>query len=409
MTASGLSPRILYLTPFSPDGPPIGARVRSESVLHLLRQAGNVEQVILDGGELRERVVSLTPRHESLSVNVVELPRKGVIQKVRWTLDSQSPFPNRFRVDDEGVQRLQALAASFDLVWLFKLHAADLFPPQLRWPRAVLDVDDLPSQLEQTRMTSSISRSERLQALRNRFAWRRRERLLGHRFNVLSVCSGDDKLYLRRLGVDAPIYVIPNGFARPAEEPVRNRSTPPRIGFVGFLEFLPNRKGLQWFIENCWSLIRLALPEVRLRIVGKGSDGLAFPDSAGIEFLGGVSDADEEMRTWSAMIVPIHTGAGMRIKIAHAFSQKCPLVSTTLGAFGYGAENGRTMLIADEAEDFAQACLQLVRNPEEADSMADRAWQEFLQHWTWDAIRPVVSAAVEDCLRAARLPGEAHG
>jgi hypothetical protein len=31
--------------------------------------------------------------------------------------------------------------------------------------------------------------------------------------------------------------------------------------------------------------------------------------------------------------------------------------------------------------------------------MADRAWQLFLENWTWEAVRPRIWGAVEDCLR----------
>jgi hypothetical protein len=44
----------------------------------------------------------------------------------------------------------------------------------------------------------------------------------------------------------------------------------------------------------------------------------------------------------------------------------------------------------------------ILREPERAAEMADRAWREFLDKWTWDAIRPRVWAAAEDCLRLER-------
>jgi glycosyltransferase involved in cell wall biosynthesis len=99
------------------------------------------------------------------------------------------------------------------------------------------------------------------------------------------------------------------------------------------------------------------------------------------------------------MIVPLKVGAGTRIKIAHGFSQKCPIVSTTLGAYGYAAVDGREMFLADSAEAFSNACIQAIREPERTAQMVERAWLQFLDKWTWDAIRPRVWATAEDCLR----------
>ena len=98
----------------------------------------------------------------------------------------------------------------------------------------------------------------------------------------------------------------------------------------------------------------------------------------------------------------VRLGAGTRGKIAHAFGRKCPVVSTTLGAYGYGVANGRELFLGDSASDFASACVRAIRQPSEAAEMAERAWQQFLEKWAWDAIRPRVWAAAEDCLRLSR-------
>ena len=110
-------------------------------------------------------------------------------------------------------------------------------------------------------------------------------------------------------------------------------------------------------------------------------------------------DAAAEMATWSGMVVPIHVGAGTRGKIAHAFSVKCPVVSTSLGAYGYDVRDGRELLLAESAADFAAACIRIVTEPDSGEAMAERAWQQFLTHWSWTAIEPRVWATAEECLR----------
>jgi glycosyltransferase involved in cell wall biosynthesis len=102
------------------------------------------------------------------------------------------------------------------------------------------------------------------------------------------------------------------------------------------------------------------------------------------------------------MIVPVQIGAGTRGKIAQAFSLKCPVVSTPLGAHGYGVANGRELFLAQSPEDFAAACVRVIRRKEEAREVAERAWQRFLTQWTWEAIKPRVWATAEDCLRLER-------
>ena len=104
------------------------------------------------------------------------------------------------------------------------------------------------------------------------------------------------------------------------------------------------------------------------------------------------------------MVIPIRLGAGTRVKIADAFSRKCPVVSTRLGAYGYEVEDGRELRMVDDndAGAFASACVALIRDREGAEAMAERAYEAFLEKWTWDAIAPRVWAAAEDCLRRGK-------
>jgi glycosyltransferase involved in cell wall biosynthesis len=54
----------------------------------------------------------------------------------------------------------------------------------------------------------------------------------------------------------------------------------------------------------------------------------------------------------------------MRVKILNALAQELPVVSTTLGAEGIRVVNERDLLIADSPEDFAEATLRLLNDPD---------------------------------------------
>ena len=199
--------------------------------------------------------------------------------------------------------------------------------------------------------------------------------------------------------------MIPNGF----EEPIRRTpyelpSTPPRIGFIGIFDYFPNVEGIQWFVRNCWPKIKSKCPDVKLRLAGRFSNGPLQLAATDIEPLGWVENIDDEVATWSLMIVPLQKGAGTRGKIAYGFSRRCPIVSTSIGAYGYEIENGREIILADKSDHFAEACLTMLQRPQEAADMAERANKKFLEKWTWKAIQPRVWAAAEDCLRRSANP-----
>jgi glycosyltransferase involved in cell wall biosynthesis len=267
------------------------------------------------------------------------------------------------------------------------------------WPCSVLDLDDVPSTYERTMARNGGNLAKRLKAGWRMLVWRRREKLLAERFSVLAVCSRADREYLK---VDMPVHVIPNGFERPQGDPPRRPADPPRIGFIGLLGYPPNLEGMQWFARECWPEIKRVIPDARLRLVGRESDGSLKPSGPDIDGLGYVLDPTDEIATWSVMINPVRFGAGTRIKVAEAFSRKCPMVSTAVGAFGYEVTHGTELLLGEDPQEFSRACIRLIRRPAEAAAMAEQAWRRFLEEWTWDAISPRVWKAAEDCLRKDR-------
>jgi glycosyltransferase involved in cell wall biosynthesis len=400
MTTGKDSLRILYVSESIPQTASFGGELRCLHVARALRQLGDVDVAILNTkgktGDLAAAVQGEFPPAYVLDVK----PRtnEGWIDKIRWTFDPRSSYPFGCGVEGEPMRRFLGSLDAYDLVWFFSLRAPEIFPHAL-WKRSVVDIDDLPTTYQHAALKAASGLGERLAVRRRLFSWRRRETLLGKRFSVLTVCSKEDKQYLEQIGIDAPIHIIQNGFEAPQNEPSHSPVAPPRLGFIGLFDYLPNRDGIDWFIRQCWPLIRQRVPQARLRLVGKDSHGLLQLSDSAIDRLGWLTDTSEEISTWSAMVVPIRVGAGTRIKIAHGFSQKCPVVSTTFGAYGYGAVNGREMYLADSAEEFANACVRVIQDTQSAAQMADRAWRQFLEKWTWDAIRPSVRAAVEDCLQ----------
>jgi glycosyltransferase involved in cell wall biosynthesis len=400
MSPRSTFPRILYITPL---WPPCGAQQRSLNVLRSLQEMGSVEMIFLDKGGGDRDLIGQADSVVNAEYMCQQVPRlnEGLIEKLGRKLNPESHYPDGWRVPDEAMRHLVNRLNEFDLIWFFELRSADMFP-NATWPLSVVDIDDVPSLYEGTALQVEGGLRNRFLAFMRVLAWRRREKLLADRFTVLTVCSEEDRQYLRRVGLKAPIHVIPNGFEKPHSEPVPTPARPPRIGFIGHFSHFPNREGIHWFVKRCWPLIKREVADARLRLVGPGSDGTLKPSGADVEGLGWLANPSDEIKTWSLMVVPIRSGGGTRVKIAEGFSHKCPIVSTSFGAQGYLARDGHEMYLADSAETFARACVSAIREPAKAAQMAERGWSQFLEKWSWDAIRPLVWAAAEDCLRLSR-------
>ena len=395
------TPRILYVTPHWPHRATSGTELRSLHVAKALNGIGDVTVIVVDGEGRPEEGSRRDHRLEiGYSVPVVPRPNRQLRHKMAWALNPRRPFPHGCGVDDDAARRIAQTARDFDLTWFCKLRTANMLP-QWAWASSVTDIDDVPSTYERS-LLSTEPVTARPATYARYLSWTRRERLLAERFTRLAVCSEADRRYLQKLGVSTPIHIIPNGSDAPTAMPVRHPSTPPRIGFIGIFDYLPNASGVAWFVRECWPLIKREVPDARLRLVGRDSDGPLKPEGPDIDGLGWVENVADEASTWSAMIVPIRAGAGTRGKIAQAFGLKLPVVSTSLGAFGYDATDGDIMYLADSASGFAGACVRTIAEPAAAQSMAERAWSAFLERWTWDAIGQRIRNTAQDCLEAGR-------
>jgi glycosyltransferase involved in cell wall biosynthesis len=393
--------RILYIASSWPHDKSFGGQLRALHIGRALQKIGEVTLAVVSSDTAIPEVIKKTANEFAVEppVQVSVQPNRGLIQRLSWAFDPHFLNVHGCVANAADRQRLLNRLQDFDLVWVLNSRTPNILN-QWHWPRSVLDIDDLPSTLQRTVWRNGAGLKEKMKAGIQMRLLKRRERFWKERFSVLSVCSESDRQYL---GGGEHVHVIPNGFERPAQDPVRNPASPPRIGFIGLYSFPPNSEGMKWFVRECWLKIKHEIPNARLRLVGEGTDGPSAPSGPDVDTLGYVADPADEMSSWSAMIVPLTRGAGTRVKIADAFSRKCPIVSTRLGAYGYDVRDGCELLLADDPRDFAAACIKSIKDPLSASAMADRAYSKFLEKWTWDAIAPRVWETAEDALALAAL------
>jgi len=392
--------RILFVTLHCPFGASYGAKVRVLNIGRLLNRIGKVSLVIVRPFPVDEESLNRTrqefdlKRIVYLNPNSLRNPVDRIRHRIRHELDPSYLKTEGIEACESDREAMLRMIDEYDVIWVHTLRVANALQI-FRWPHTVIDIDDIRSRFYASVAKSEAAIFKRVLSYRRSFLWRRRERLLKKRFSLISVCSENDRQYL---GGGHRIHVIPNGFSPPAKLLNHAPSFPARLGFIGSFLWMPNRVGVEWFIRDVWPLIKRDAPDIKLRLIGKGSNENYPSMGPDIDGLGYVEDITEEVATWSAMIVPVTVGGGTRVKIAEAFSRKCPIVSTTLGAFGYQVLNGEDLLIADKAQDFASACVLLLKNTELGSKISENAWKKFLKNWTWDSIGTSVSKAVRDCL-----------
>jgi polysaccharide biosynthesis protein PslH len=392
------SPRILLVTAHCPHGPTYGAQLRTLHIARALKLCGDLGIAIFPFGPLSDEAVRRT--REEFNVKGIfhlnEPTCRSVAARLKREFDPYSADTEGKRLGSGDAERMEELCQNYDLIWFQGIALPNCLGKR-DWPRSVLDIDDVPSQCYTGKAREAPDAWSRMKATRKAIQWKRRESVLLDRFTMVTVCSEKDRRYF---GESDRVQVIRNGFEAMPEIP-KNSPAEKRIGFIGTLKYAPNIQGLKWFVEEVWPLVRAKDPSARLRVVGASAD-MAIGDAvANIDELGFVEDTAEEISTWSLMVVPILVGGGTRIKIAEAFSRRCPVVTTTQGAYGYTLTDGGECFLADDAKAFAAACSTLIEDESLGRTMAQRARAMFDRELNWGAIEPRIVRTVDVCLQSS--------
>jgi glycosyltransferase involved in cell wall biosynthesis len=227
------------------------------------------------------------------------------------------------------------------------------------------------------------------------------EWLLCRRASEIWCVSRDDaELLTRRLRVPANrIRVVPNGAdinALRLGSPDRNGllrahgldAAHPALLFFGVLSYAPNARGVELLASEVEPRLRARGFRGDLAVAGVGSEALArrYPN---LKFVGFVPAIAPLVRAVDAIVVPLESGSGTRLKIIEALACGTPVVTTSIGAEGLSRETcGSGLRVADDWEHFADEVMASLQMPRPVPLS-----EAFVRTHDWDQILQAVTLA----------------
>lgn len=178
-----------------------------------------------------------------------------------------------------------------------------------------------------------------------------------NKFSAIAVFTGQDRNTMLHYGATIPVEIVPMGIDLAHYHPDFSKTEFPSLFFLGSLDWMPNREGIEWFLKTFHNDLVHDELHVKFYVAGNNiPEEFDDYDVMGKIFIQGeVDDGLEFMNSKSIMIVPLLSGGGMRVKIVEGMAmQKC-IISTSLGAEGINYKNGVNILIANTREEFFKA------------------------------------------------------
>lgn len=155
-------------------------------------------------------------------------------------------------------------------------------------------------------------------------------------FDGTYLISSEETARLRARIPDAAIGTLPP-LLRESPPLVRSYDGAREFTFLGGFDYAPNVDGIDWFLRTCREAVQAAVPGVTINIVGTGTEqGLRSATEWGpqVRFLGWVDDLGSVLGRSAALLSPLQTGSGLKIKVLEALARGLPVVATPAGIQG---------------------------------------------------------------------------
>lgn len=316
-------------------------------------------------GDLRFfELLTMLAKTQEVSINCFDEPQ----QRKHVGAGEVARYKNALREIGAKVldaQTVDVLRGPQHDVILFEFyHAATRYLPEARlWQRtAVKIVDSVDIHYKRLLAKARLSRADEDFRLAAKVA---RDELDVYRIadHVIAV-SEEDRALLLAEDPSLSVWTIPNVHRM---RPFNDGSTrePDSLLFVGGFDHEPNVDAARYLCTEIMPLVWSEVPTAVLYVVGDSPpEAICALAEKRIQVVGYVADLEAYLRRVRVSVAPLRYGAGMKGKVGQALAAGLPVVTTTVGAEGFGVTPGRELLVADDPREFSRSIISLLRNAE---------------------------------------------
>jgi polysaccharide biosynthesis protein PslH len=416
--------RILFLTAHLPFPPASGGRRRE---FELISRLGNDFEMHLcsltESPEIDNKYVEkLRSYCESISMFETE-PFPSTNEAIRY------PSLMRRYYSKDGFQGISRLLRSseFDIIHVEGSYLMQLISEDCHLPILLVE-HNMEYSLCSQRLRLCTSKGDKLFYLQERSNTLLWERSFWRRATKVISLTLDDEKRVRELEPNIDVIFIPNGIDHyltigptrlqlrrnndvdsvSEETSIRNIENCPSILFVANFAYDPNVDAAVYFCKQILPLILENVPDAKVFIVGNSPSSEIFDlvisnskvDTrtytlvnpklqiihAPVEITGYVDSLDPFYKFAKVVVCPLRIGGGVKVKILEALRGGKAIVTTPIGAQGFGLNN-KALCVCNKASDFASNVVRFLINPDERHRQEERALHFASTLATWDQVK----------------------
>ncbi|TFV97263.1 glycosyltransferase family 1 protein [Algoriphagus kandeliae] len=363
-----MKPKLLFISPSSPFPPRDGKRQRTLALLNAALIAYEVDFLIL--GASRQEISRLNENELKPNLHFFYLPtsKESRLEKIIGL--SLLPSKSNRKLFKDFLK-----SKSYDKIFCRYASSARDLPSNCNF---YLDVDDDYYEFMKTKISSQTSFWKKIRYgqifILNRFFYKR---ILLKSKQLIWVKNQNRRGHVLP---NLPFQILISGFQE--LPPPRSRN----LLFVGKLSYEPNARGIQWFLEKVWPILKEEIPNIKLTIISsvkpKSELKLLFDESTDVKLEINVPNIHSIYKNHAICIVPIFSGGGSNVKLAEALIMGRKVISTNFGARGF--ENwisSGEIKLANNPKEWLTKISELINEPWDEASWEKIRSQFSLKDW----------------------------
>jgi len=317
-------------------------------------------------------------------VRVIPLGKTNIYWNLFLNIFLDKPFQVAYFYQRSAAIKINKLIENFkpDHIYSQLIRTSEYVKKKFDIPKTIDYMDSLSKGMDRRAKSASFLSRPIFMSEAKRLV--RYENLIFDYFDKQTIISEQDRDFIwhqNRKKID----IIRNGLDSVYFHP-KSEKKEYEILFTGNMSYIPNIDSAVFLAEDILPLVKKTIPEARLLIAGanpvKKIKKLASDD---IIVSGWMEDIRDAYWKSKVFVAPLRLGSGLQNKLLEAMACEIPCVTTTLANNALDAKNKTSILLAENADEFANTIIQLLQNPELAEKIAKKGRQHVIANFNWSS------------------------
>ncbi|MBA4241359.1 MAG: hypothetical protein C0448_11575 [Sphingobacteriaceae bacterium] len=282
---------------------------------------------------------------------------------------AQSYFVSRFyfkEYEDALIEKLKS--TSFDVIQIEGVFMCTYIPTIKKYSKAkiVLRSHNVEHQIWERHLENEKTSLKKTYLTLQNKRLKQFEINAFHQVDAIVTITDEDKKTIAAISPKTPLHTCLTGINLNSYQFVEKAKQANTLFHFASMDWMPNIEAVDWLMEKVWQDVLKQKPDAQLVLAGRGMPERfksRYGVTKNITIIEDVKDSKDFYATYDIMLVPLWSGSGLRIKLVEGLAYGKAIITTSIGAEGIPYTNGQNMLIADTANDFSKAILEVLNNP----------------------------------------------